>query len=436
MAILAADCHEQAQGESATAGATSEATSGEDERCERRELGATSTEGFRWSLGCAGSSLYPGLAVTPDGSAVLQVESYSPTLLSLGGDEIVVGGGSVVLTRVDGSGHHVWSQAIQTHQAEDHGLMASLPDGGVVLALPVRGPIEVGGVTVEVDSTRLSLALIALDPGGHPQWHAVLSGASSGSVVHPESVRTARSGLVYLGLSASDEVSIDDEGPFEAGYLGVLAKPLEPGVGVWRVGAPPEGVPLDVGDDGSLLLATGDALVRTDASWETSWERVLDGTPLGFDGAISPKGDVVVVGLFGDRINLGGDDILSDTPYVPDLPTQNVFLGRFTPDGEHRWSASRSEALLYVGVDVDAGEELDVVLITNEGRPWIERISETGETLGVVSPPVYPSVLWSAGTLPGGGAVLMGITESPIDLGGGAVPLRGEQQLWLARYGP
>ncbi|MDI1444138.1 hypothetical protein [Polyangium sp. 6x1] len=160
--------------------------------------------------------------------------------------------------------------------------------------------------------------------------------------------------------------------------------------------------------------------------------------------AVSPAGDVTVVGEFDGMIHFGGSELQS-------IPSNDIFMATFDAMGAHIWSKSFGAANRQAAHDVDT-DAAGNLYVTG----WVtdENVSLGGDTVAPSGQDLFVASYDSAGThrwsrifvnqsiqrgrrltvMENGDVAVVGETYSGADLGGGSLPGGGDYDLVVAMY--
>jgi len=300
-------------------------------------------------------------------------------------------------------------------------------------------------------------------------WAASVGGTAG--EVAPAMGMLPDGGVVVGGHSTSAEIMVADEKVNLPGPLGDMPKTdgfvvayAPDGTVTWthvfggdgdeRVRAlatDPAGNTVVSGYTTSDLLVSGDAelpgafgkmdifLIALDVSGKQKWAKRLGGADHDavFGMTAGPDGDVVFGGYFvSPEIYLGGDFLTNVGP-----GTYDVFIARFDKDGNHIWSRSADGATFSYVHSAAIDSEDNVVAcggfkggvlksgpmqLPNAGEEdtWVARFGPGGEPLYWASygGPNHDAC-HSVASTPDGGVVVVGSFQSPfIDFGGDKIP--------------
>jgi hypothetical protein len=197
---------------------------------------------------------------------------------------------------------------------------------------------------------------------------------------------------------------------------------------------------------GGALQSAGSTdafVVKLSATGEHRWSARFGGPGEDPDAtvAVAPDGDVVLAGACQDGIDLGGGPL-------PSLGARDWFVGRFSPDGVHRWShrfgGASDDSVGGVAVAPDGGVALAGAFAGSIDLGGGPLDSAGGEDIGVVLLDAAGQHSWSrrfggvgndaaAGVAvgPDGAVVLAGSFSGVVDFGDGPTDTGGGQDGFL-----
>ncbi|MCK5797376.1 MAG: hypothetical protein KAI47_09345 [Deltaproteobacteria bacterium] len=205
------------------------------------------------------------------------------------------------------------------------------------------------------------------------------------------------------------------------------------------------------------LAAIGPSANIVIASFDTSgairWSKAFGGTNKAFAPAIAvdPSGNVALTGGFVGSVDLGGGPLKGAN--IPPGDTTDIFVASFTPDGAHRWSERFGDWDDDIGYGVTADGKGNVT-ITGYFQRSIDfgggSLSSAGKAdIFVASFGPKGSHRWSKGwgskgwdyafglaTDRDGNVFLTGGFHETIDWGGGPRTSLGNEDIFIASYGP
>lgn len=280
-----------------------------------------------------------GAGITMIGTFYGSVDFGGTTLTSAGGQDVFV-------VRLDAAGSPIWSRRFGGVDNDAGNRLAIGEDGDVIIAGMFTGTTDLGNGPL-VSAGAWDVYLARLNGTGNAMWSRGFGGGDTDLV---EGLDADAGGRIVI--SGSYQSTIDFGG-------------------------------------GSLPSASGfDAYIAGfDGAGQHVWSRGIgaDGTQRGQEIALAGDGGVVAVGRFDGAIDLG----LGPRPSAGDA---DIYVARYGPVGEHRWSRTH-------------------------GGPFHDA------ALGVA--------------VSGGGlAVVTGFYEGAVDLGGGALPAGGREDVFLAVFAP
>jgi hypothetical protein len=244
-------------------------------------------------------------------------------------------------------GAHLWSRAIGTAAATDRGnAVVAAPDGDVVVCGQFQGTVDFGAG--QIGALGADDAYVArLTSGGAQVW--AKSFGSPGNEV-----------CSALAVDGSDRVWLtgffDDTVDFGGGELASFT-----GAQVFLAALGDDGEHVYSEAFGGIGGQTGDAVV-------------VDG-----------GGNVVLAGTFDGQIDLGGDNLISES-------LDDVFVAKLGPDGDHRWSRryGKNDAQELAGLALAPGDKLAVAVSARGsidfGGQMLQSFGAEDVTIAVLGP--------------------------------------------------
>jgi hypothetical protein len=235
---------------------------------------------------------YAGLAVDGAGNAVLAIEFDGVADFGFGSVDAANGG--TVLLKLSPTGALVWGKQLAMGVFSDAEGVAVDPQGNVVLAGSVSGPLDFGGAVLSCpDDQRIFVA--KLDPDGDHIWSTCFGGPSYEYV---------------YGVSSNAAFGVVVTGTFRES--------------------------IDIG--GQVLTSAGgyDAFVAAfdaDGVFRYSHRIGGSGDDAGADIVGVGYGGAYVVGAFSDTVDLGGGPVTAQNEL-------DAFVVRYTPSGEYQWGSA------------------------------------------------------------------------------------------------
>jgi hypothetical protein len=253
---------------------------------------------------------------------------------------------------------------------------------GVVLA-GATSDAELAGVPMFGLGVTGEAFVAALDREGRVVWSTVLSDAGMPSAVAVD----ADDDIVVLAPFLADATSIFPGQYGDSLYLakldsdGNLQYERELAFGV---GTQPQALAIDA--EGALYVAGSQSpesdfpneyvlLAKYDPDGSELWKNVFvhaGSTAYASSLAILPDGDAVVAGVFNGRMDLGGDELVSDALLGSSM-MPNGFVARFTSGGEHVWSENFGGTIFDGATALTAVGDGDVLI-----GGWLSGVSSIG----------------------------------------------------------
>ena len=405
--------------------------------CEIAKLcgGDTCIPWFVWSL-TAGEGLpdYGSeMAVASDGSLYV-AGGFESSQFDVGGgalENAQEGTADIFLVKLDPDGKHVWSKRFGGVENEHVYAIATDAADNVIVAGYYYGPsLGFGGAQLQNAGAPVNDIYIAkLDAGGNHVWSTSFGGPSHDTLT---GLAVDWSGHIYAtGAFASNEISLG----------------------------------------GAMITNKGERdayLAKYDSDGNHVWSMGLGGDnyDAGTSVACGPGGTVYIIGQFESKtMELGGAPLNNQG-----VGSRDLFVGAFTEEGQHIWSAGFGGTgddhggLLAVGptgdlflsalfksalIDLGSGEfenteagTNDIVLgrFTPSGQHvWSKVISAVGEDYAESLQVDHLGNVYVAGTfvttgLDLGGGVLVNAGSGKAEMFLGKLDANGDH-LWSARYG-
>lgn len=254
------------------------------------------------------------LSVTQGGDILLAGTFY--TALDLGGGPLAYGGfQDAFVAKFTAAGAHAWSRGFGDAEWQVAFDVDADASGDVYVAGTFRGTLDPGSGPL-VGAGSDDIFLFKLDAGGDPVWGQRFgdAGAQDGRALAVDS-----KGRVTLAGATSGLVD------FGGDVIG--------------------------GDSVHSYLA------QFDGEGEHLWSRTLCTTgSLADHVAVDGLDNILVTGSFYQTCELGGDPLMA-------LGSRDVFVGKFSPKGQHGWSRSLGGPLDQFGVHI-AGSAAGSVAVT------------------------------------------------------------------------
>lgn len=356
--------------------------------------GACPASAYARSLGDGWSELLD-LSVGPGGEAL--VAGWFAGDLTLGGQTFEAPFPQrAFVASLDPAGGVDW--AIATGGYPSSLRAARLPDGGAVLAGSLYEPLELGGTTLASDGPS-DLFVAVLSPGGALSAVARIPG-------------DAWVGGVAVAPDGSFFVAGGYQGTFDA-----------------------------VGDADPSPGDLGDAYVlHLTASLDLDWGARAGGA--GTDGALGvqalPDGGAAILGRFEGHLSAGDASL--------DAEGFDAFVARLDPSGAFTWARRPADDadLASPAASLAARADGSLAVVSTESPLGVEGpyalrlrvLSAAGETTEVQSLGEGPWIGQVAASAAGGGLQLAGSYSGPLTLGGAALPEAGDQNGFVAVFGP
>jgi hypothetical protein len=432
--------------------------------------GYTSCGEYDWSVRFGGTDYDFGHGVVVDPVGDLWIAGAFSDTMDLGGSVLeAVDGLDAFVARLAPDGGHLWSHSYGSTRDQSAGRLRIDGDGDVIVSGGFNGPIDLGGGEFFVDWDFPSVFLAKFTPAGEHVWSTALTGTVNGSTMTLDSL-----GAPILTGGFRDGLSHGDQFVLSAGLDDIFLARDSPANGSTLLfqsygdAKSQHGYDVAVDLEDNLVLTgyfegtvdlggapltvnaqVGDAyLASIDADGQHRWSRAFGGA--GFDYgtglAVAPGGDVLLTGVFETKIDLGGGPLSS-------AGDRDLFVARFTGDGEHVWSRRFGDAgtQQYIGVAVDARG--DVVLygafegaIDFGGGPLV---SAGGNDVFMVKLDASGEHVWSrragdvADQFPAdiafdadGRVLVIGYFAGSLDFGGGPLSSAGFEDVFIARFLP
>lgn len=409
-----------------------------------------------------------GVAVGPQGD--LWLGGGFAAAIDLGGGALTaVDASDAFVARFAADGSHVWSR--RYGGLRDQAVTALRIDdaGDVVVGGAFHGPIDLGGEPFLTEWDLPSTFLAKLTPAGDHVWSTAAQGHTQMlGMVLDDLGAPVLTGYIRESTSFGD-VLLTPSGPDDA-YLarfdadtGALQSARAYGEGdnqdAFGVAFGPDlGVAFTGGFNGvidvdGVKLGTDDAtsdvfVICVDADGNHRWSRVFGGSSWDFGTgvALAPGGDLLLVGVFEESIDLGGGALVS-------AGDRDLFVARLDGDGNHLWSRRFGDEATqqYVKVAVDARG--DIVLfgafsgtldfgggpLTSAGGLdlFVAKLDALGEHVwsrraGDAAEQFATDVAFDAS----GRVLVTGRFEGKVDLGGGELTSAGGSDVFVARFLP
>jgi len=368
------------------------------------------------------------------------------------------------------------------------GIAADAAGNVVVVGTIYEGQADFGGIIVGAPD-EMSAFVVKLAPTGDVLW----ARAFGPLALARHAAIDANGDVVFTGYFANSTGPMDLDGQllwgwldgdaFEDAYVAklsgvdgaVLWARQMPGPGTdvgFDVAADGDGDVLVTGIQGSEIdlggptTTSGDIFVAKYAAvdgshmWSHSFPNILGGGgiagyPTGID--VDSSGNVFIAGALEYAMDFGGGYL---TPTGPCACNPNIFVAKYSPDGQHLWS-ERFGGMEALGVDdqatalgVDAAG--DVLLTgfffktvplgdtawTSQGQDDVFLLKLDGKDGGPLWSRTFGGVeseiAWGLAVAPNGDAVITGSTNEYLDLGGGVLPTASgapiAEDLFVARY--
>lgn len=287
---------------------------------------------------------------------VVVVGDFGGTVDFGGGPLKAVEGGSMFVVKLDASGAHVWSKAFSAGARA----VAVGRDGKVLVAGVANGKVDFGGgplaPTVEppMGGPVINGFVLALDASGGHLWSKRFGSAQTSS----SSVAVdAQGNVLVAGMTRGSVDFGKGREPLTRDWGVFLAKYGPGGENLWgkvfpggvdypsaAIACTPSGEVIFAGSfgkgldlGGGPLTSKGGAsdvfLAKLDADGKHVWSKAFGGK--GKDAAravaVSPGGELGVVGIFQEEADLGGGPMRS-------AGREDVFMARYDASGAHRAS--------------------------------------------------------------------------------------------------
>lgn len=359
-----------------------------------------------WSQRFGGTDRDQSSAVTVDRAGDVLVSGEFEGGIDFGGVHLDSAGGTdVFLAKLDGSGNHVWSKRFGGEGDDYSGGLACDSAGNVYLAGSFEGSADFGGASLQ-SAGEGDVYVAKLDAAGGPLWSKRFGG---GGEQHAHSLAIDPTGGVLV------------TGAFE-GAVDFGGGPLHSAGG------------FDV------------FLVKLDASGEHLWSRRFGGTSNDFSAevAVDDAGNVLVTGWFAGTVDFGDGPVHAGC--------SGGFVVKLDAHGHHVWSRAFADGAggsgVGFGVAVDGAGN---VLLTGDFRGtadfgdgplqgvgdddlFVAKLDPSGHPLGSQrfgdGARQYGSALATDGT---GNVVVTGAFVGAIDLGNGALQSAGGYDIFLAK---
>lgn len=299
-----------------------------------------------WSRSFPGTEIH-GVVSASDGSIV--IAGLLRGTANLGGDDLVaMGNTDILVARFTAEGEHVWSKRFGTagiwEVAYDLALDA---DGNVWVTGVVEGPVDFGGGSKGSTINKEDVFLLELDAAGNHLFSNVYGNIEQDQ--GNDIVVTADA--VYLAGIHNYYVDFGGEGLLGPGFY--LAKLDLSGGHIWS---------------DSFGLHKNDTV--------TPWRAAIEW---------SPRGRLVMAGVFDGTLSFGGDDLTSQMQLA-------TFLASFDADGNHAWSKAFAARSPRMALSAD-----DTLYMTG----WFEGTLDLGtgvlETGGAGASNIYFAAFDSSG---------------------------------------
>jgi hypothetical protein len=307
----------------------------------------------RWStaIGGTGADAVRAVAVDPGGDIV--VTGYVSGEARAGAEALRARGRDILLARYAPDGALRWARALGGDGDDIGQAVALAPDGDVLVTGSFTATADLGAGPL-VSAGRSDVLVARFGPAGEPRWTRSYGG---GYEDHGYSIAVAPDGGIAVTGYLGDAIDFGGGELTSAGHADMFLVALAPtGEHRWSrrfgdqdddvgraVAIDPRGDIALVGDfhgaldvGGGPLAGRGNSdvvLARFDRDGNHLWSRSFgDAFPdIGVGVAVDARGDVAVTGTFELRADLGGGPLAA-------AGKKDVFVGRYTADGEHVWS--------------------------------------------------------------------------------------------------
>ena len=423
-----------------------------------------------WSQGFGHSSWNEGFDVAADGSGNIYTTGAFRDTIVFGNDTLTsAGNADVFLAKFDPAGNHVWSARFGTYSL-DQGLGVTCDAwGNVILAGEFASTISLGGYTLtSVGESDIFLA--KFDGDGDHVWSRGFGGPTHWD--EPRNIAVDNAGNVLL--TGNFGVTIDFGGGPLTGINGqdiFIAKFDADGNHIWSYGySHPSGQwgggiaadsqgnvlwtavyrdTIDVGG-GPLTHSggLGSVLAKFDPLgnhvWSQSFNIIAIGAVRSHDVAVDGSNNVHVTGGFGGFVDFGGGTL---TAIIED-----TFVAKYDTNGDHVWSRNftpstdddRAEGIavdasgnVFLAGNFEGSVDLGGGPLTSAGRRdgYIAMLDSNGQHVWSLRFG-QETRDWANRVVvdPWGNAIVIGLFEGTIDLGGGPITAGGITDFFLAKY--
>jgi uncharacterized protein (AIM24 family) len=362
-----------------------------------------------WSQGFGDGSVQQGRSLSIDPSGNVVVTGEFEDTVDFGGGPLTSGGGNdIFLAKFDTNGSHLWSQSFGGFNEQISYGVAFDPSGNVVITGEFEDTLDFGGGPL-ISAGGLDIFLAKFDTNGTHLWsqgfgdvngnqqgrslsidpsgNIVITGEFDGTVDFGGGPLTSAGGNdIFLAKFDTNGTHLWSQSFGDTSFQRGYSVDFDPSGNVVMTGQFQGTV--DFGG-GPLTSAGGNDifLVKFDSNGTHLWSQGFGDTDYesGRSLSIDPSGDIVVTGSFRDTVDFGGGPLTS-------AGGNDIFLVKFDTDGTHNWSQGFGDTL------------------------WQNSYNVAFDLSGNVA--------------------MTGYFEGTVDFGGGNLPIGGEADIFLAKFGP
>jgi len=426
--------------------------------------GACLYGGHIWSKSFGSSDSEHVIALAVDGSGHVVIYGTLPVgpSTNFGGSPICCG---TYLAKFDGAGNHLWSKVFPTNDAE---AMAVAANGQIVIGGRFTNTINFGGSDLVAGSNH-NFFVARFSPTGDHVYSKMFTvgalGSQMGALVIDDAGAVYGTGWfttsVNFGASTltggSHDAFVFKLGPFgQHAWSKVFgggsdsqhgeALALLPTRGdVVLAGSYSSTTPFDLGG-GPLPTTNATFLAVLNTDGNHVWSKGLEG-PCAKQLAATPSDHIVTAGIFSGTIDLGTGDLVAQG-------SGNICVAQFDADGVNQWSKGiPGEQITLSDIAVDAENEIVLVGGTfgsmdfggatlppspdDSNEAFIAKLDSSGaHRWSAMFTGTWAQQIHAAGIWPDGTIAIAGEFLTTLDLGGGALPWAGLQDIFLAKLGP
>jgi hypothetical protein len=351
-----------------------------------------------------------GMSVATDKQGNIIVAGYFDGTIDFGGGPLTSAGTiDIFVAKLDAAGNHVWSKRFGDAGPQAGTMVATTPEGDVVLMSALGGSVDFGGGPV-TSAGGFDIGLAKLDATGKHVWSKRFGdpGEQSGNAIAVDAAGNVLMTGMFLGTINFGGGAFTDQ---NGGDVFVLK--------------------LNAAGDHVLSKQFGGA-----------------GTQFGYDIAPAENDGIVLVGTFFDDFDLGGGPLVN-------AGDEDIFVAKLDAAGNHVWSRGfgDEEQQTARGLSVDGGGNIVITgsLLTKAGVDFGVGpvMSGGGSDAFVAKFDGKGTTLWSLrfGDAPNqdgydtgidtmGNVVLAGVFRGSVDFGGGPLTTAGDYDLFLAKLAP